>query len=315
MNTLATAELTQYLNKVRELELSCYKQNCYMDVIREKIQEVQHPALYDYVAKLPPRNIKAVTTVDFLGYLYKSIYIGAFLWFVAAIVLKMDIIRADDFGFSVAWFLFFPIATLAAFIVSAIQKKHKQQEIREAKNEEIEKNNAKIRTLNQDIRSKCQQQEQLLQTELQHAQATYAKTSELLQQYYSKDIVYGKYRSMVPITMFCEYLLSGRCSELVGHEGAYNIYESEILMNAIITKLSDIISQLEKIQENQHMLAHMISAVTNELGLLRNSIDQNTSSLSRIENNQVTANYYQQIQAENSENIKWMVYMDSIHHW
>ena len=39
--------------------------------------------------------------------------------------------------------------------------------------------------------------------------------------------------------MFDEYLQSGRCYTLEGHEGAYNLYEEEKFKEIILTKLDD----------------------------------------------------------------------------
>ena len=57
----------------------------------------------------------------------------------------------------------------------------------------------------------------------------------------------------------CEYLESGRCSELGGPDGAYNLFEQEIRMNLIITQLGSILSKLDRIQANQAMLYDAIS--------------------------------------------------------
>jgi hypothetical protein len=51
-----------------------------------------------------------------------------------------------------------------------------------------------------------------------------------------------------------EYLDSGRCSALEGPDGAYNLYESELRQNYIISKLDTIINQLDMIRENQYYL-------------------------------------------------------------
>ena len=68
---------------------------------------------------------------------------------------------------------------------------------------------------------------------------TYEKIIRNLVSFYSKNIIYPKYRGLVPIAAFYEYFNSGRCDTLTGHEGAYNIYETEIRMNIIIAKLDD----------------------------------------------------------------------------
>ena len=85
-------------------------------------------------------------------------------------------------------------------------------------------------------------------------------TRELLQKAYDKGLLYGKYRNFVAVCSICEYLESGRCSELSGPDGAYNLFEMEIRMNLVITQLNSVISKLDQIQANQVMLYDAISA-------------------------------------------------------
>lgn len=54
-------------------------------------------------------------------------------------------------------------------------------------------------------------------------------------------ILYPKYRNIVPVSMFIDYLASHRCEKLEGHEGAYNLYENELRLNSIITNQKIII--------------------------------------------------------------------------
>lgn len=89
-----------------------------------------------------------------------------------------------------------------------------------------------------------------------------------LEQLYSLDIVYKKYRSLIAITMFCEYFDSGLRTELEGTTGMYDLYEQQLMGRLIINELSTVnhnlktISfqlgtlsrQLTSIQRNQQML-------------------------------------------------------------
>ena len=59
---------------------------------------------------------------------------------------------------------------------------------------------------------------------------------------------------MVAIATINEYLMSGRCFELEGPNGAYNLYEMELRQNIIIGQLSTIINSLEQIRNNQFSL-------------------------------------------------------------
>ncbi len=75
-----------------------------------------------------------------------------------------------------------------------------------------------------------------------------------LQALYEQNVVFPKYRNMVAITTINEYLMSGRCYELEGPNGAYNLYEMELRQNIIIGHLSSIVSSLEQIRNNQFSL-------------------------------------------------------------
>ena len=91
-----------------------------------------------------------------------------------------------------------------------------------------------------------------------------------LQKLYDLNIIYPKYRAIIPVTMFCEYLEAGRCETLDGADGAYNKYEEELRMERVIgnlgqiksalgrisNQLGNISGQLGKIQQNQYSLYH-----------------------------------------------------------
>ena len=71
---------------------------------------------------------------------------------------------------------------------------------------------------------------------------------------YSKNIVYTKYRNLIAIATLYEYIDSGRCFELEGPNGAYNLYEGELRSDIIISSLNRIISDLDTIKNNQYVL-------------------------------------------------------------
>lgn len=90
------------------------------------------------------------------------------------------------------------------------------------------------------------------------AAAKLEESKALLQQMYSIGVIYPKYQNLIAISSFYDYLMSGRCSELEGHEGAYNIYEMEARLDRIVTQLDIVIAKLDKIQQNQYMLYRAI---------------------------------------------------------
>ena len=118
-------------------------------------------------------------------------------------------------------------------------------------------------------------------------------------QYYQKGIIYQKYRNFIAVSSFYEYLESGRCSTLEGHEGAYNIFENEIRQNLILTKLDEIIVELKNIQRNQYMLYTAIEQSNRKLD------KYNKNMMTLKENSEITA-YNSSITAQNSEFLTWL---------
>lgn len=136
------------------------------------------------------------------------------------------------------------------------------------------------------------------------------RAEEILKQYYAKDIIYQKYRNFVAVSSFYEYFESGRCSELVGHEGAYNIFETEIRQNLIIRQLEEVITQLDRIEENQYMI---YSAITESNAALKRFATQVNQSLEKLghsmdslNDNMQIVGYNTRIAAQNTEFMKWL---------
>lgn len=92
------------------------------------------------------------------------------------------------------------------------------------------------------------------------------KTDEVLQTLYNVGVIYPKYREMVPITMFCEYMDSGRRTVLEGIHGMYDLYEAELLGKKIVDQLSTINGTLE-------LINYRIGGISSQLtGIQRNQI-------------------------------------------
>lgn len=111
-----------------------------------------------------------------------------------------------------------------------------------------------------------------------------------LQSHYNENVIFSKYRNLVAITAINEYLLSGRCYNLEGPDGAYNLYEMELRQNIVIGKLSNIISNLEQIRENQYSLYEELKH-SNEL------IDSIIGELRDIHTNTQLTAYFSEIVA------------------
>ena len=76
-------------------------------------------------------------------------------------------------------------------------------------------------------------------------------TEKTLNTYYDLDVIYPKYRNLIAVTTFIEYLESGRCKSLYGYTGCYNVYEQELRQNVIIGKLDQVLARLDQIKKMQ----------------------------------------------------------------
>ena len=100
---------------------------------------------------------------------------------------------------------------------------------------------------------------------------------------YSAGILYKKYRDFVAISSFFEYFESGRCDALDGPFGAYNLYESEIRANRVISTLSTILESLKQVQMNQYMVFSQLTSAGSELTTLNRSMEKMIGSLQAID--------------------------------
>lgn len=165
----------------------------------------------------------------------------------------------------------------------------------------IQEENEKIQKRNEIIKNN-KQHLSVYKNEYDILNQEYERTKNNLSILYSLDVIYPKYRRLVPVCSFYEYLCSGRCNKLEGHEGAYNIYEMELRQNIIIAKLDSIIYKLDQIKENQYILYTKLNDINKSVSLMYNTV---TDQLDNIETNSYIMTYNSYIAAKNTEFLKW----------
>lgn len=283
-------KLREYIEKVKDLEISLYKQNLLKSDIEQLIELLKHPQLK---RETNYRNSDSGTddiTPMAVGCMIPGAIVGFFvgIWFIGSVV-------SGVIGGAV-------IGIIAGIAITVTKNGSHKSDINKI-NREIAHENEKIRKQNEETLKLSPKQQKILENELCNINEKIIDTEKVLNAYYSKGIVFEKYRSLVPICMFYEYLCSGRCDSLEGHEGAYNIYESELRMNVIIGKLDEIIDRLDKIEQNQYVIAQAISKTNEHLGRIENSIGNCINRLERLENSVELNTYYSEITAINTSYI------------
>lgn len=248
-NTLDIERLKQYLKDVYTVEKELYCSQRAVQELERKIQEVKQPPTYP-----------AFRTFD------KT---PGFLTWIPFITALMALFWCVEKEVGLVWGI---VLVLASFVVGFfIQMAIDNQFTKEAtarRNVEVDK-----------IKAKYLEKISTLVPSYEATQQAYnqsiASCEETLENLYSKDIIFSKYRNLVAVSQFYEYFISGRCTTLEGHEGAYNLYEIEARQNIIITKLDRAINLLEEIRDTQYQLLEAIAASN---ALLRD-IANNTAAI------------------------------------
>lgn len=138
---------------------------------------------------------------------------------------------------------------------------------------------------------------------IQQCNEKQVETKTILKKYYDLEYLYPKCQGIVPICTIYEYLESGRCYSLTGPDGAYNLYEQELLMKTIIGKLDDVIDRLDDIAENQRMLANEIRRSHSELSTMLASLDNSAKNMSE---SLAISEYYNRVTATNTTYLAWV---------
>ena len=123
----------------------------------------------------------------------------------------------------------------------------------------------------------------LLEKEISQAKESLKEFVLARKAYYDNDIVFSKYRNVVALSSFYEYLIAGRCTSLEGTNGAYNLYEAESRADMIITQLSEVVASLDEIKKNQYLIYSQVSETNKNLQKLNKTMDSALNSLMRIE--------------------------------
>lgn len=160
-------------------------------------------------------------------------------------------------------------------------------------NEAVEENKKLIKKNEEKIK--------LISKECEQLKGQWNKAKGMLEEYYALGVVSREYRKLVPVATFLQYLESGRCDKLEGHEGAYNLYHQELMGARILEKLDEI-SKTTK--ETQWMLKNAISESNRKINYMCNKMDV-------IEQHEAVNAYYNEIAADNTTYLKnYVVYKD-----
>ena len=146
----------------------------------------------------------------------------------------------------------------------------------------------RVETAKQSLANKKQMQntpieDSFCEKEIKEAEELLKKYIDAKYEYESHNFVFAKYRDFVAYSSFYEYLESGRVETLSGKDGAYNLYETEMRQNTVISQLSQVIESLEDIKDNQYIIYSKVTEINEELCALNDSMNTAVSALKNME--------------------------------
>lgn len=227
-----------------------------------------------------------------LGFLYFALHDA--VTFMNSVYLFLTSIIAIPIGIAV-----YSIFVLFQYLKGISETKEQNRKIRERNEKKRKYNSQKLTERNVIMKN--------IQREVKELDIRIQQTKQLLNKYYNENIIYGKYRhNIIAISSFYEYLDSGRCSSLEGHEGAYNIYEMEIRLSHIIGKLDDVLENLNDIKNSQRKLYDAICESNSISNKILYGITESNERLSDLSKQNEVMIYNQRIITQNTEFLKWV---------
>lgn len=232
--------IKSYLKTILELETNKFTMKTAIDNTESTISKLaKSPKLYKPVAVKQSAEEQS----------YRK---GAYVCFALAVItlifvliIRFEILKYLFIGFLVV----FAICAIVLFIYANSKKNDRLYEDREREQEYAQFKERQEKRLYEESTYK----EHLLKT-LNKINPQLEETKSALEELYSINIIHPKYRNLIAIASFLEYFETGRCTQLEGHEGAYNIFENEVRLDMIITNQNQIIESLDQVKQNQYTL-------------------------------------------------------------
>lgn len=160
----------------------------------------------------------------------------------------------------------------------------------------------------------------MYRTEKRQVKANIEKLENTLRELYSMRIngvlcLHPNYQGLIPVSIIYGYFDTGRCTQLQGHEGAYNLYEDEKMKGMIISKLDYVSNQLSRLNGTMSYVADALDEcnsrlmnledsgndMAKQIGRLNKNVNSLNSNVSKrmgaIEANTANAAYYSEVSA------------------
>ncbi len=304
-------DIKEYLYKAKEVETSLYEQRRMMTKLTNMYNNIPNSRKREVILTEQSPSERGSSIIPILCVI--GAIIGVFVGFPKGVhayhgggLFAPLGILLSGIKYSIIYILIFGIIGLIIsgiiiFIINCIDKAKINKE-----NYYIRSENEKKYKFNNDQTAIEKQQQAIIVEEINILKQNYQQTLGILNKLYSLNIIFPKYQGLVPICSFYEYFCSGRCNTLEGHEGAYNIYESELRQNLIIDKLDIVIDKLEQIESAQYMLYDAVRSTNNNINRIAREMSSMSSKLQSISHNTQIIEYNTTQTRRNTDILTWL---------
>lgn len=287
--SLTKEELLEYLKMALDMEEDLYTKK----ELLEKLEKEYHNNEYLSYSKKPLEERVFITKFQLdsnkSGFTWLGIGIGAFILDVIFFSPTTDV-AAILFLFAIVAFFIGLGKTILALMntyysakssitgrICAVTGKAERARRYEddlkkwqTEAEEINKENTK-RGLAQAV----------LKVNINAVEDQYSSARKTLDEIYAINIIHPKYRNLIAVSSLYEYFDTGRCTELEGATGAYNLFENESRLDRILVKMDKIIVNLDAIRNSQYQLYTAITSANNSTANLLASISRNVQTIEK----------------------------------
>ena len=267
MSSPSQNELLDYIKTAIEIETDLATQE---QIMNQCCLDIQHrkPSLQQDA--LPSMPQVEDTSTQWTGAGYVGIGGGIFIFLILLIS-----VGSYDGGIWVSLLLlaFFAIPGILCIQYGKKREAKVEQQMQayfEQTQQIQDRNQEKKNTYNSAIRQ-CNESEEAIRAAIQPG---ITETKALLEKLYDKNIIYRKYCTLPALTSIYEYFITGRCTELTGPHGAYNLYEDELRKDTVISQLNAVIENLEQIRHNQYMLYQQVKSIQENTSAIASELRQ-----------------------------------------
>ena len=172
--------------------------------------------------------------------------------------------------------------------------------------EKAAKREAQVRRIEQ-YNANAEVRSQVRATSLQQMKDAIGETEQVRADLYNLyKIISPKYRNLNAMCTMYEYFLTGRVSSLWGPYGAYNLYESEIRQNAIISTLDSIDKKVDDLKRGQYQLYLAVNDTNSQLRSFGSKLDTIAEDVNGIKTSSAVIAACSEATAANTEALMYI---------